>query len=41
MALKLVKKAPPIATKWGYVTRSKLTQKYMRKLLNKMEEQRI
>ena len=35
MTLKLVKKAPPIATKWGYVTRTKLTQKYMRKLWDK------
>ena len=33
--LKIVKKRPPICIKYGYVTRSKLTQKYIRKLWDK------
>ena len=38
MALKIVKKTHPVATKYGYVTRSKLTQKYIRKLWDKEME---
>jgi len=43
MALKIIKKGKnnlPICSKYGYVTKSKLTQKYMRRLWDKQLEQK-